>query len=57
MIKNKHLGIRVEEDIHYKLAHIASYEGRSINGQIIYLINREIHKFEKKYGTIEKDEK
>ena len=47
MAKNKHLGIRVEDELHYKLSYIAEYEGRSINGQVIYLINQCIRNFEK----------
>lgn len=54
--KEKHFGIRVEEDIHYKLAYIADYEGRSINRQIIYLINQGIRNFEKENGVIEKED-
>ena len=35
---NKHLGIEVDPELHYKLRYIAKYEGRSANGQILYLI-------------------
>lgn len=57
MAKNKHLGIRVEDELHYKLSYIAEYEGRSINGQVIYLINQCIRNFEKENGKIEIDDK
>ena len=50
--KNKHLGLRCTEELLYKLKYISEYEGRSINGEIIYLINSEIRKFEKENGTI-----
>lgn len=53
MIENKHLGIRVEKKLHHKLAYISEYEGRSMNGQIIYLINQCIREFEKENGQIE----
>lgn len=53
MAKSKHLGIRVEDDLHYKLKYISQYEGRSMNGQIIYLINQCIKKFEAENGKIE----
>lgn len=53
--KNKHLGIRVGDDMHRKLKYIAEYEGRSINGQILYLINRYIRHFENKNGVIEEE--
>ena len=55
MAKNKHLGIRVENELHYKLSYIAEYEGRSINGQVIYLINQCIRNFEKENGKIEEE--
>lgn len=56
MAKNKHLGIRVEDELHFKISYIAEYEGRSINGQIIYLINQYIKHFEKENGKITKNE-
>ena len=49
---NKHLGIEVEPELHYKLHYIAKYEGRSGNGQILYLIRQCIREFEEKYGEI-----
>lgn len=49
----KHLGIRISDDIHYKLTYISEYEGRSISGQVIYLINQSIRNFEKENGEIE----
>ena len=51
--ENKHLGIEVEPELHAKLKYIAKYEGRSTNGQIIYLIRQCIRMFEEKHGTIE----
>lgn len=50
---NKHLGIEVEPELHGKLKYIAKYEGRSVNGQILYLIRQCIKEFEKENGTIE----
>lgn len=50
--KNKHLGIEVEPALHYKLYYIAKYEGRSGNGQILYLIRQCIRDFENKHGEI-----
>lgn len=51
--KNKHIGLRCTEETLYKLKYIAEYEGRSINGEILHLINCEIRKFEKENGIIE----
>ncbi|MBQ7045826.1 MAG: hypothetical protein IJN65_04970 [Clostridia bacterium] len=55
--EKKHLGIEISKDLHYKLHYIAKYEGRSGNGQIIYLLNEYIRKFEKENGPIEIEEK
>ena len=57
MKKAQHLGIRIYDDLHYKLHYIAKYEGRSANGQILYLIRQCIADFEEKHGKIEKEEK
>lgn len=50
---NKHLGIEVDPQLHYKLHYISKYEGRSANGQILYLIRQCIKEFEKENGEIE----
>ena len=50
---NKHLGIEIDPVLHYKLHYIAKYEGRSGNGQILYLIRKCITEFEKQDGEIE----
>ena len=50
---NKHLGIEVEPELHGKLKYIAKYEGRSANGQILYLIRQCIKEFESQNGVIE----
>ena len=52
---NKHLGIEIEPNLHRKLKCVAQYEGRSINGQILYLVRQCIKEFEKENGTIEHD--
>lgn len=56
MKKNKHLGIRIDDELHFKLHYISNYEGRSANGQILYLIRKNIHEFETEHGKIEQDE-
>lgn len=50
---NKHLGIEIDPELHYKLHYIAKYEGRSANGQILYLIRKCIREFEAAEGEIE----
>jgi len=49
---NKHLGLEISPDLHYKLHYIAKYEDRSANGQIMYLLRKCIKEFEEKEGTI-----
>ena len=50
--KNKHLGLEIDPILHYKLHYIAKYEGRSGNGQILYLIRQYIKNFEVQNGEI-----
>lgn len=49
---NKHLGLEIDPILHYKLKYIAQYEGRSANGQIVYLLRQCIRDFEAKEGPI-----
>ena len=51
--KDKHIGIRIDKELHFKLHYISKYEGRSANGQIIYLIQKCIREFEEANGKIE----
>ena len=51
--KNKHLGIEIDPELHFKLHYISKYEGRSANGQILYLIRNCIKDFEKREGEID----
>ena len=48
----KSLSIRIEDEVLEKLHYVADYEGRSANGQIIYLIRQCLRDFEEKYGEI-----
>ena len=52
MEKDKHLGIRINKELHHKLHYICRYEGRSANAQILYLIRQNIAAFEKAHGEI-----
>ncbi len=49
---NKHLGIEIDPELHFKLHYISKYEGRSANGQILYLIRKCIKEFEESEGEI-----
>lgn len=53
--KDRHLGLRIEPDLLFKLQYIAKYEDRSINREDIYLIRKEVERFEKEHGQIETD--
>ncbi len=54
---NKHLGIEIDPELHYKLHFISKYEGRSANGEILYLIRQAIQSYEKEHGEIRLPEK
>ena len=51
--KNKHLGIEIDPELHYKLHYISKYYGRSANGEILYLVRQAIKDFETNEGKIE----
>lgn len=51
--KDKHLGLRIDQELHYKLHYLSRYEGRSANGEVLYLIRRAIERFEAEHGKIE----
>lgn len=48
----KNVGFRVALDVHDKLYYIAKYEGRTLNGQIQYLMQTCIRDFERQNGRI-----
>lgn len=50
---NKHLGIEIDPELHYKLHYISKYYGRSANGEILFLVRQAIKDFEKQEGEIE----
>ena len=52
MKERKHLSIRMDSEIHDKFQFIAAYEGRSMSGQIIHLIQTCIREYEKEHGPI-----
>ena len=37
----------------YKLHYISQYDGRSANGEVIYLIRQQIEQFEQEHGKID----
>ena len=53
MEKDKHLGLRIDSDTHSKLKNLAEYDGRSINGEVLYIIRQAIANHEKKHGSLD----
>ena len=51
--RDEHLGLRIDGELHYKLHFISQYEGRSANGEVIYLIRQAIENYEAEHGKIE----
>lgn len=50
---NKHLGIEIDPELHYKIKYISKYEGRSGNAQILFLIRKCIKEFEETVEVID----
>ena len=48
----KHLSIRMDEELHDKIQYVATYDGRSMSGQILHLMRECIRGFEKEHGAI-----
>ena len=49
--KDKHLGLRIDAETHSKLKELAEYDGRSINGEVLFLIRQAIRKYEKEVSV------
>lgn len=49
----KSVSIRIDSDTLHKLHVVSSYEGRSLNSQILILIRDSIELYEAKHGSIE----
>lgn len=56
MKRDKHLGIRLDSDLHKRLVHIAEYEGRSLNWQVIHLVQECVRTFEETHGPIREED-
>ncbi len=48
----KSVSIRIEQEMLNKIAHIADYEGRSVNSHVLVLIRENIKAFEAEHGEI-----
>ena len=54
MEKDKHLGLRIDSETHQKLKELAEYDGRSINGEVLYLIRKAISNYEQEQNQTKK---
>ena len=52
MEKDKHLGLRIDSETHEKLKSLAEYEGRSINGEVLYMIRQAIAQHDQEKGAL-----
>lgn len=53
MKKERHFGLRIDDELLRKFHYVCDYNGRSANGQILYLIRKCIKEFETSEGEIE----
>ena len=53
MKEMNHLSIRTDKTLHDKFKYVAAYEGRSMSGQILHMIQECVREHEKKYGPIQ----
>ena len=56
MKKEKHLSLRIEEDLLKRFHFVAKYNGRSANGELLYLIRRDIVQYERENGKIKPED-
>jgi len=56
MKSKKHLSIRMDETIHDKFQYVASYEGRSMSGLILHLMQKCIREYEQEHGPITEED-
>ena len=52
MEKDKHLGLRIDTETHEKLKSLSEFDGRSIKGEVLYLIRQAILQHEQIHGTL-----
>ncbi len=52
----RHFGLRIDDELLKKFRYVCAYEGRSANGQILFMIRQLVAEFEQEHGTIETKE-
>lgn len=55
MMDKTHLSIRIDSELHDKLQYIAGAEGRSMSGQVLYLIRKCVREYERENGPVPED--
>ncbi len=56
MKEQKHLSLRIDEEMLRKFRYVCEYEGRSANRQLLIYIRTAIAEFEKEHGQIEPEQ-
>lgn len=51
----KHLSLRIDEELLKKFHFVCEYDGRSANGQLLYLVRKCVAEYEKEFGIITKE--
>ncbi len=51
--EQKHLSLRIDEELLYKFRHVARYHDRSANGQLLCMIRETVRKYEKEVDAIQ----
>ena len=51
-----HLSIRMVTELHDRFQYVAAAEGRTMSGQILYLIQKCVRDFEKEHGPISSED-
>ena len=46
----------MDGELHDKIQYVAAYMGRSMSGQILYLMQECVRNFEKEHGTIQAED-
>ena len=46
----------MDGELHDKFQYVAAYEGRSMSGQVLYLLRNCVQEHEKEYGKITKED-
>ncbi len=53
MKDHANISLRIDKQLYNKFKSLAAYEGRSMNGQLLYLVNQCVREFERAHGPID----